>query len=96
MLERTVRIEPYEFGEVLCVVVSERDLKSKELQPIIVLRVPLGKGNIEHYLSYSVSAVKRVVPNQISREVFHMMNFFEQKDWRDKLDTYSDFCDNKF
>lgn len=96
MLIRELAVKPYEFGEVLQLLVFERDSRSNEFCSRFVIRVPLGNGNLEHHLSYSVSANKGVVPNQIAREVFHLMNFLEQKDWKDNLSSYADFCDGKF
>lgn len=95
MLIRELAVQPYEFGEVLCLSVTERDSRKQNF-PLCVIRVPLGNGNIEHYFNYSVSASKFCVPNSISREVFHLMNFLEQKEWRDNLSSYADFCDGKF
>lgn len=46
-------------------------------------------------MNYSVSANKGVVPNQIAKEMFNLMNFFDLRDWRLCLDKYSDFCDCK-
>lgn len=94
MLIRDLAVKPYEFGEVLQLVVSERS--GNAFNVLFYVRVPLGQGNIEHHLSYSVNASKGVVPNQIAREVFHLMNFLEQKDWRDNMSSYADFCDGKF
>lgn len=91
MPRRIAKILPYEFGEVIQV--SVLDTKTK--QPIIVIRVPLGNGNVEHYLTYSVSATKGVVPNQVSSEVFFLTNFFMEKDWINRLSEYDDFCDCK-
>lgn len=91
MPRRIAKILPYEFGEVIQVSV----LDSKTNVPSIVIRVPLGNGNIEHYLNYSVACSKGVVPNQVSSEVFYLTNFFMEKDWINCLSEYDDFCDCK-
>lgn len=95
MLIRELAVVPYEFGEVLSLKVGERDSR-KSYHPLCVIRIPLGNGNIEHFFNYSVCATKECVPNSVAREVFHLMNFLEQKDWRDNLSFYAEFCDGKF
>ena len=95
MLVRDLKILPYEFGEIFQLMVGERNTNTGIYTPLFCVRVPLGNGNIEHYMNYSVSANKGVVPNQIAKEMFNLMNFFDLRDWRLSLDKYSDFCDCK-
>lgn len=47
MLIRDLAVKPYEFGEVLQLVVSERS--GNALNVLFYVRVPLGQGNIEHF-----------------------------------------------
>lgn len=98
MLVRELSLLPYQFGEVLRLFVYENDTRKKKISPICDVRFPIGNGNIEHYLSYSVSAPKGVVPNQISKELFYIYQFFaEYPDcWREHMDKYADFCDLPF
>lgn len=83
-----------EFVEVLDCVLMEKD-RSGKFTSLCRIRIPLFNKNFELGYCYSVQSSK-VGVSYVSKEVFHLMNFLEQKDWRDKLSSYDEFCDGKF
>lgn len=83
-----------EFVEVLDLSLMEKD-RSGKYTSLCRIRIPLFNKNFELGYCYSVECTKVGVP-YVSKEVFHLMNFLEQKDWRDKLSSYADFCDGRF
>lgn len=94
MLHRIARINTYEYGEVFEVVVL--DSKQSPNKARIAIRFPLGNFNLDLYTNYSVNAVRGVSPNEIAREVFHVMNFLcDVRDWKERMDEYDDFCDGR-
>ena len=94
MLHRTARINTYEYGEVLEIILT--DSLHKPNPTILTLRFPLGDYNFDLYTTFSCTAVSGVAVNQISTELFWFYHFrLEHRDWKEHLDEYDDFCSNK-
>lgn len=93
MLRRSLIIVPSEFTDVLELETTWET--SPRSSFVVRIRVPLNWWNFVYGFNFSCETSKGVVPNQISKELFHLMNFLEQDDWRDKLDSYADFCDGR-
>lgn len=86
MLVRDLRLCPYEFGEVLELSLIEKDSKGC-LCSLCRIRIPVFESTS---FLYSVECSPRGY-GYVSKEVFHLKNFLELEDWRNCLDSYSDF-----
>lgn len=93
MIRRYLKLTSSEFTDVLELETNWET--SPHCMFIVRIRVPINSWNFVYGFNFSCEASRGVVPNQISKELFHLMNFLEQDDWRDKLDSYADFCDGR-
>ena len=94
MLHRLARINTYEYGEVLEIVLN--DSLRKPNPTLLTLRFPLEGYNFDLYTSFSCHAVSGVAVNQISTELFWFYHFrLEHRDWKERLAEYDDFCSNR-
>lgn len=93
MLHREAFLGISEFGEVLNVVVTE-STQSKGISRVFGTFRVFNPGRI-FGLNMSFSVAKGVVANQISKEIFWIQNFLEERDWRLRLEEYDDFCSNR-
>lgn len=90
MLLRNLKLVDSEFTEVLDLSLVEKDSQGHYCSlcrvriPFVTLEVRKG------FYVYSVECTERGF-GYVSKEVFHLKNFLELVDWRDKLDSYDDF-----
>lgn len=93
MIKRTAYLSTSEFGEVLNVEVVE-DTPSKNIFKMLGKYRVFKPSNI-FFFDMSFNVARGVTPNQISKEIFWIQNFLDERDWRTKLDLYDDFCSNR-
>lgn len=89
MILRCLKLENSEFCEVLDLSLTEKDPKGF-CYSLCCIRIPIFLLPLGKTFLYSVECTERGY-GYVSKEVFHLKNFLELEDWREKLDSYDDF-----
>lgn len=88
-MQRCLKLENSEFCEVLDLSLIEKDSKGCYYS-LCRIRIPITWLSLGKSFLCSVECTERGF-GYVSKEVFHLKNFLELEDWREKLDSYDDF-----
>lgn len=89
MLYRKLVLSESEFFEVLELRLTEKDSRGIYYS-LCRIRIPIREMVRPLDFCYSVECSGRGY-GYVSKEVFHLKNFLELEDWREKLGSYDDF-----